>query len=240
MNENFNDTTMETIEKRAQKRLNLALIRAVAALIIAGVILASTGFAVIDLLEGPKESTVIQDEEQGAFVSSEIFNILGFYADDVKDEKVVGRYALTKMGTKLVSVYFTQRYLESADTVCDDTYDFLSRKIQAFDHYVKVQGTVDVLSEKSSGLMYDWFGLNKAQLVEMGVIADTEDYADHLADQVLIVDTVNGYDQAVVIVLSSVAAALLLYMIVELALMGVGFYAVKPKKEEKAETEDEE
>lgn len=235
MNENTHDIIADTDQKKIYRRLNFALIRAIAALLAAGILLAATGFAVIDLLRGPKEITAIQDEEQGTFVSRDVFAILGFYADDVKGDTVTGRYALVPMGGKLVSVYFTQRYLESADTVCDETYDYINGKISALDHYVKVQGTVGKLSENASGLMYDWFGLNKDQLVEMRMIDDTEDYADYLTDEVLIVDTVNGYGQNLIVSLSVISGLLLLYMAVELVLMAVGFYL--PGRGKKSEAE---
>lgn len=212
------------------KKLTFALIRCVAALVIAAILLAATGFSVVSLLRGPVESPAIQDEEQGAFVYRDVNIIIGFYADDANGDKVTGRYGLVPMNGKLATVRFTGRYLENAGKICDNTYDYFNGKTQALNEYVVVQGTVDTLTEDQSALMYDWFGLNKDQLVEIGFIGDTDDYAQYLSDEVLLVDTVQGYDQRIVIILSSIAGALLLYMLAEMVLMACGVYKPKRKK----------
>lgn len=222
------DETGETGGKGGNKKLRNAIIRMAAGIVAAVLLLVVTGFAPIKLLKGPEESDAIQDNDAGDFVERDIYAILGFYADseNSKDE-TVGRYAVVPMNGELVSVYFTKRYLDSADSVCDATYDFINGDVSSLDSYVTVEGTVGTLDEDASGLMYDWFGTNKDQMVEMNLIADTDDYSDYLSDDVLIVDTVNGYSETAVLITGILAALCALYAVVEIVLMATGFYLPK-------------
>lgn len=231
---------MNTENGNKNKKLNFALGRCIGAFVLAVVLLAVTGFSAIDLMKGPKETVNFLIEEQGSFVSREVFAILGFYAEDARGDHVTARYAVVPVGGKLVTVRFTERYLESAKAVCDNTYAVFNGEADSYNKYVVVQGTLDTVTNAQSAIMYDWFGLNREQLVELHVINDTDDYADYLDDTMLVVDTVKGYDQSLVIGLSAAAGALLLYMVVELVLMGGGFYLPIGKKTEKAEAADAE
>lgn len=231
---------MNTENGNKNKKLNFALGRCIGAFVLAVVLLAVTGFSAIDLMKGPKETVNFLIEEQGSFVSREVFAILGFYAEDARGDHVTARYAVVPVGGKLVTVRFTERYLESAKAVCDNTYAVFNGEADSYNKYVVVQGTLDTVTNAQSAIMYDWFGLNREQLVELHVINDTDDFADYLDDTMLVVDTVKGYDQSLVIGLSAAAGALLLYMLVELVLMGGGFYLPIGKKTEKAEALDAE
>ena len=229
---------MNTENGNKNKKLNFALGRCIGAFVLAVVLLALTGFSVIDLINGPKETVNFLTEEQGSFVSREVPAILGFYAEDARGDHVTARYAVVPVGGKLVTVRFTERYLESAKAVCDNTYAVFNGEADSYDKYVVVQGTLDTVTNAQSAIMYDWFGLNREQLVELRVINDTDDYADYLDDTVLLVDTVNGHHQNLVIGLSIAAGVLLLYMLLELVLMGAGFYlpiVEKAKTEEGSE-----
>lgn len=229
-------STADNNTQQKNSKLNSALIRCVSSLLLAVLLLSVTGFAVISLLKGPRESADIQTDQPGDFVYREIFSILGFYAEDATEDRVHGLYGLVPMGGKLVTVHFTERYLQSAEAVCDNTYSYINGDISTLNKYISVQGTVGTLTEAQSALMYDWFTLNKGQLVEMGVIGDTDDYADYLTDTALFVDTVHGYNQTTVIVLSVIAGIFLLCMAVELYLMGSGFY-LPGRRNKKSETD---
>ena len=234
MNENEKELIQpeETTEqkKTPKHRQTMAALRALAAVLVAVILLAVTGFGGVDMLRGAKESDSILDEEQGAFVKRDVFAILGFYADKATGDEVSARYAVVPMGGKLATVKFTNRYLEAAKAVEESTYGFVNGENQTLDSYVIAQGTVSTLTEDESALLYDWFGLNKDQLVEMRMIAETDDYADYLSDSVLLVDTVNGRSQILVIALSAAAILLVLYAVIELFMIAVGAY--KPKKEQ--------
>lgn len=222
------------------KRLRNSVIRMAAALVIAVVLLAVTGFSPLKLIKGPTETEDIQSNDVGDFVKRDVYAILGFYADEkASNGDTISRYAVVPMNGKLASVHFTKRYLESAGNVCDATYDFINGKLSSLDAYVTVEGTVDKLSEGASSLLYDWFGTNKAQLVEMNLIADTDDYSTYLTDYVLRVDTINGHSETLSVVLGVLAGIFVLYAIVEIILMATGFYLPKTPKEE-ADDEAEE
>ncbi|MEG0778878.1 MAG: DUF6709 family protein, partial [Oscillospiraceae bacterium] len=219
-----------TEKKQPNKKFRNALLRVLAAFLVATALLAITGFAVIDLLQGAKEVDTVQDEAEGTFVKRDVYAILGFYGEDATSSgKVKGSYALVPMGENFVTVHFTQRYLDSAEAICNETTDYVNGKLQMLDKYVVVQGEAASLDEKTSGLMYEWFELNRAQLVATGVIADTNDAALYLSDMVLEVDTINGMSQTLVLILTGLAALLLLYVIFEFVLMAIGHYLIKPE-----------
>ncbi|MEG0036411.1 MAG: DUF6709 family protein, partial [Oscillospiraceae bacterium] len=219
-----------TEKKQPNKKFRNALLRVLAAFLVATALLAITGFAVIDLLKGAKEVDTVQDEAKGTFVKRDIYAILGFYGEDATAPgEVTGRYALVPMGENFVTVHFTQRYLDSADAICNETTSYVNGELQMLDKYVVVQGEVASLDEKTSGLMYEWFELNRAQLVATGVIADTNDAARYLSDTVLEVDTINGMSQTLALILTGLAALLLLYVIFEFVLMAIGHYLIEPE-----------
>ncbi len=221
----------EAKEKKISHGLKLAMIRAGAALLAAVILLVGTGLSAFTLIRGAQEPESLLEVEDGAFVKRDVFAILGFYGEEVSGkDKVTARYAVVPVDGKLATVLFSGRYLESAMAVQNNTYDFVNGKVETLDKYVKVQGTVAQLSEEQSGLMYDWFGINKDQLVSMNFISDTDDYADYLTDTVILVDTVNYRSQNLVIALNIIAALCLVYFAAELVLMAAGFYHPGRKK----------
>jgi hypothetical protein len=211
----------------AEKKLTYALIRAIAAIILSVLFFALPAFSILALFEGPKETADIQLEAEGSFVSAEISMVIGFYADTDGGKE---RYAVTAMGGKLVTVRFSDRYLTSAQGVLDSTNQVINGEASTLDKYVVAQGTVEQLTESTSGRLYDWFGLNYDELVAKYVIAPTDDYSTYLSEYVLVVDSVNGYSQGLVVTLSVLGAGLFLYALSELVLMATGFYHPNRKK----------
>ncbi len=231
--------------EKSSPRLKKALLRAGAAFLAALLLLGVTKLSALDLLRGAVEQDAVQQAESGAFVKRDVFAIIGFYADETRGETITARYALVPMAGQFVSVYFTKRYLESAEAVFAETNSYINGEAAGLDKYFVVQGTVEALPESVSTQMYEWFAANKDWMVEKGVIADTGDSADYLSDRVLVVDAVNGLNETLVLVLTGLAALCLLYFAVELVLMGAGFYLDRPKKakagaaDEADEAEDE-
>lgn len=218
-------TRAKKVPKKPSKAMRSALFRAGAALIASILILAISKFSFLDLIKGPTESDSIQKEQAGAFVKRDIMAILGCYADS--SAGISGKYALVPMGNQFVSVHFTGRYLNSASTIETDTIKYISGNIGSLDKYVKVQGTVGKLSDDLSGKMYDWITQNKDWLVKDGIVPNVDDYSKYVSDAVLEVDTVNSMNQNLVFVLTGLAALCLVYMLVELILMVLGFYRGK-------------
>ena len=224
--------------EKKKGRLKRALIRAGAALLVSLILLGVTQFAFIDMIRGATENDAVQDAELGSFVKRDIFAIVGFYPDDGSDDTATSAYALVPMSGKFVTVHFTKRYMESAESVEQATYDYINGNIATLDSYFVVEGTTETLSEALSTQMYDWFALNKDWMVEAGVISDTEDNAEFLSDVVLEVDAVKGMNETLVLILTGLAAALLLYFFVELVLMATGVYMVKPGVDKDMQTDD--
>ncbi|MDR0952559.1 MAG: procyclic acidic repetitive family protein [Oscillospiraceae bacterium] len=229
MDENLPNNSPETPETQPPKnRARFALIRIIAALILACLMLTISGFAIIPLLKGPEKSFSVTEETEGDFVTVDIPAILGFFADDARGSRVDARYGFILVNGEFLAVRFTSRYLDSADAVLNATYAYINGETEGLDNFISVQGTIEPLSEDQAALAYDWFGLNYDQLLELYIISETDDYANYISDYMITVDTVGGRSQTLVIATSAVAGALLLYALVELVLLGVGFY--KPKK----------
>lgn len=229
----------ETVEEQAgepaekkPRDLKFALIRCAAALIIAAAALYLTSFAAVSLIKGPADSVTIQNEENGAFIKKEIIAVLGNYAPEGES----GYYAVVPMSGELVTVNFTGRYQESVDEIIKETSDYVSGALSQLDKYVIVQGTVAELDEEQSALLRAWFDENRDEMVANYVISDAFSADDYLSEKVLLVDTVDGVNQTLVMALSALALLLVLYVIAELVLMALGFYKEsKPKDEAAAE-----
>lgn len=228
----------EAAEKKKGK-LKAAMIRAGAAFLVALLLLGVTQLAFIDMLRGATENEAVQDAELGSFIKRNIFAILGFYPDDGSEDTATSTYAVVPMSGKLVTVHFTKRYMESAESVQKATYDYINGNIALLDSYFVVEGTTQTLSEERSTQLYDWFASNKDWMVEAGVITDTDDNAAYLSDVVLKVDAVKGMNETLVLIFTGLAAALLLYFLVELVLMATGVYLQKAGAEKEMQTNDD-
>jgi len=239
--EENSETVAESAEeapiKKTNKKLRNALLRAGAAVLAALILLTVSKFSAIDLIRGAKESDSVQDEEIGTFVKRDVFAIIGFY-DASADDSTHGEYALVPMNGKFVTVHFSKRYLDSAAAIETETYSYINGSASTLDSYVTVQGTTENLSDALSTKMYDWFELNKDWMVQASVIADTTDNAEYLTDVVLEVDTVNSMSQTLVFVITGLAAAFLLYAIVEFVLMAAGVYLDGPRKKKEKKSEE--
>lgn len=215
-----------------------AIIRVCSSLVLAALALSLVGFAPFTLLAGAKQTDSIMDNEFGDYVKKEVKSILGYYGEDKSDKgEVTGRYAVVPMDGKLATVHFTKRYLETADAVCAATYDFINGDAESLNSYCTVVGTVAELSNDASALMYDWFGYNYDQMLEMDLIGETEDYADYVTDYVLEVDTVKGYSMSRVTVMTIVAAFFFIIAILDAVMVITGYYEKKYPAQD-AKTED--
>lgn len=197
-----------------------ALIRCGAALLVAAILLVITGFSIFDLIKGPEKVVSIDDAEPGSFVSCELAALFGTYGEQPNDYS----YSVVPIGTKMVTVRFTKRYFDSAQSLLDETNKYVDGSIPYLDKYAVVQGTVEEISEEQSKGLYDWFAANKEDMVNRAMIVDTGDATDYLSDKMLTVDTVNGKSQNIVFVLTGISALLILCAIAELVLMAFGFY----------------
>lgn len=214
--------------KKANFRsLKFALICCAGALVVAAALLYATRFAAVDIIKGAAEVASIQNEETGSFIKYRAFYILDNYADEDSGKL----YAVVPDVNQMVTINFSKRYEESVKALMEETEQQVLSGSYAQDKYVIAQGTVAELSEEQSTEMYEWFTENKESLIANHVISDAYDAADYLSDKVLLVDTVGGMNQTLVLVLSGLAVLLVLYVIAELVLMALGFYK-EPKPEQ--------
>ena len=203
--------------RAAEKRIG-ALLRCLGGLVLAAALLFLTGFSIFDLIEGPKEADALQDEETGAFVTRDVFAIIGTYGGDQED---FGK-SIVPMGSQFVPAEFTKRYYESAKKISDQTAEYVDGLLPALDLYVVVQGTVGELSEEQYAELELWFSENKDTLVEKGMITDVEDSSVYLSDKVLLVDTVNGKNQTLVLIATGLAALSFAYVLAEFFILAFG------------------
>ena len=211
---------------KKNKRLRNALIRVGCALIAAAILLAVSKFSILDLKKGATKTDSAQNEEMGSFVKQDVTLLLG----DLSDQGLSGNYMLAVSYDKIIVVHLTNRYIDNATAIKNDTLKFIDGEITTIDKYVTVEGTVEKQSEDLSGKAYAWFDANKSWMEEKGVISKDSDPATYLSDAVINVDTVNSMSETLVLILTGLAALLILYIIVELVLMACGVYLKEPKK----------
>ena len=221
------------------RRLKKALYRSLAAFVAALLLLGVTRLSALTLFKGPTDINDLHNARQGDFVKFGVSSIMGFY-DETDASGNTGTYAILPMQGKFVSLRLSPRYLDSAKAIRTQTENVLNGLSTDMDQYFIVEGTVKTLSEPLHDQLYRWFADNLDWMQQIGLLMVVDDGADFVSDVVLEVDSVNGVNEGLVLAFTALAAALLLYVLVELVLMGSGFYLKgrKKKGEEPAAAED--
>lgn len=222
----------KTADVKPNMKLQWASLRCVIALLGAGIMLYASGFGILDLLGKPLDPSEVTGEKD-AYVSTEINMIIGFCAEQVRNDEVLAQYGLVHLGDEYIVVRFTGRYIESAEAVCDSTYEYINKQKESLDKYIRIKGTFTEISDEVSEFAFNWFEANHDQLVLIGAIYDTEDYSAFISDYMIEVDTINGISQSKVISFTVIAGILILYILVEMFLMLRGFYLPPEFKPEK-------
>ena len=214
-------------------RAKRAWIRFAAALLAAVVLLAVSGFGIFRMLGTPKsllpsdpyalaaegsgEDARASDTAQvGDFAEHEVYLILKNFAEGTRGDKVVERYGVVPVNGKLVAFCFPQRWLASEQAVVDSTQDLLNGVSYQIDNYIIVRGTLEPMSERVSAQLYSWFAENQEWMTQGGLIPETEDAAEALADYVVQVDRVGRLSMGWVVGLTIAAGVCLLYALYEL------------------------
>lgn len=231
-------------QEKYNKTLRFTWIRSGAALALAVIFLAVSGFGFIDVLKGPAETAVVDGVEDGAYVSTGISAILGFYCEGYRGDTTTSWYAIVPEADSYVTVVFPKRYFDSAETILEETYDLINGKSAELSHYIYVEGTVGRLSEDAKTKLYDWYDLNRSWMQEAGIAGEVEDFSQVLSDTAIYVDTIGGSSAARVYILSTLAGLLLIYAVVVIARIGLGKYNQTPAEEnpgadEEAQTKEE-
>lgn len=230
------------------KRERSAWIRCCAAVLLAVILLAVSGFGIFKMLGTPKDFTAIENPEPaeldpmgsfaesdtitvpaskaGDYVQSEVFLDLARFAEGTRGGTVTERYVVVPVNGKMVAFCFPQRWFDSEDAIYQSTQNLLTGT--SFDgSYIRVTGTVTEMPESVSTQLYDWFGENKTWLEQGGLIPQTDDSADVLHDLMVKVDYVGHFSQTVVVVLTVLAGLCLLYALYELIRILAKGYAPK-------------
>ena len=197
-------------------RLRHALIRLAAAVLAAVLLLAVSGFGVFKLLGSGRTFDSIAEVQPGDYVEQEVYLILDYFASGYRGDNITEKYAVVPIDGQMVAFRFPSRWFESADTILNNTLGLFSGTVYSIDQYILVTGTVKSMPEDVSSQLYSWFGENKEQMEQLGLIQEVEDYADVLPDVMVYVDTVGSMSVGWVIALSVVAALCLIYAIIVL------------------------
>lgn len=205
-------------------RLRHALIRLIAAVLAAVLLLALSGFGVFKLLRGGTAFTAIDEVQAGDYVEHDVYLNLGYFASGYRGETATEKYAVVPVNGQMVAFRFPSRWFASADTIQRNTASLLSGTAYSIDQYIRVTGTVKAMPEDVSSQLYSWFGKTKDSLEQLGLIGEVEDYADILPDVMICVDTVGSLSCGWVVAFSVIAALCLVYAIVVLVRIALKKY----------------
>ena len=231
------------------KRERSAWIRCCAAVLLAVILLAASGFGIFKMLGTPADFTAIETPDSAAaepmgsaedaeiatipasqvgdYVQHEVFLLLDNFAEGSRGGTVTERYAVVPVNGKMVAFCFPQRWFESEDAIYQATQDLLNGSAYSIDSYIRVTGTVAELPESVSTELYNWFGENKEWMEQGGLIPETDDYADVILDRMVKVDSVGRLSQTAVVALTVLAGLCLLYALNELIRILCKGYAPK-------------
>lgn len=219
-------------------RLRHALIRMIAGILAAVLLLAVSGFGVFRLLRGGDTFTTIDEVQPGDYVSRDVYLILGYFASGYRGDHVTEQYAVVPIDGKMVAFCFPERWFESAGTILSNTQNLLTGNASTIDQYIRVAGTVKAIPEEASNQLYSWFGENKDWMTQAGMIGEVEDYADFLPEVVIQVDAVGSMSSGWVVALSIAAALCLVYAVIVLVRIALKKYRTPDITVEIAEESD--
>lgn len=206
----------EMREQNDPVRLRRARTRLLAALLAAVLLLAIPGFSIIRILAGPAEFESLDEVAPGDYVQDEVYLLMGYCAAGYRGETVTEQYAVVPVNGKLAVFCFPSRWLDSADEIYSSTQSLLSGSSSSIDKYLRVTGTVKTMPEDVSAQLYSWFSDNQDWLEQLGLVSDSSDAADYLADVVVYVDEAGGLPVTAVEVMFLCAVACLIYAVIVL------------------------
>ena len=217
---------MET--KPVNFKFRHAVIRAISAVLLALIFLAITGFAFIKLISGPSSVSDFDNVSDGDYVTANISLIMDFYAEGYAhtDGDATTLYAVTAGDEYFYTVIVPKRYFDSANTINQDTLNFMLGTRSSLNRYFTVTGTIYTLSDTELSYLYNWFTENMQWLQSSDVIGEVSDYSDYLSVYALRVDYIGNLPTVWVYILSSLAWLLLVYAIIVFIRIALGKYSV--------------
>lgn len=219
--------------KKRNIRRTWALIRAAAAVVVAVVLLAATGFAVTDLAAGPRfvfQSASLRD---GDYVQLDVQYVMSVFAVERSDAgEAEAYYAAVPVGSQFVTVRFSQKQFDSVTAMDAATEDFLTGRQDTMSFHLITVGRVRPLGEDIAPYFRQWFDENEAWMTASGVIAQIDDPSRYLSGLVVEADRVGTMDYSWALGLSITAGVLLVYAVAELVMVLAEVYdqPVKAKR----------
>lgn len=211
-----------------------AWIRAAAALVLALVFLAVTGFAFVDMLAGPASITDGAVIEDGAYLKADVTFIMDIVGVEKNAAgKEVAYYAVSPVGSSFMMIRYPLGDIPGVRGLEEETRQFLEGESLTMDFRMIVTGMVEPANDTVSGMLAEWFGENVDWMVAAGVIPQLDDYSAYLSSYVIQAGTVGTMGYGAALALTVMAALLVVYAIVEAVLISSGVYNKKPQKKQK-------
>lgn len=218
------------MEKQKNPRAQRAIARAVIAAVLGLILLAVSGFAIVKLIKGAELRSELDGLQKGDYITTNVDMILGYFAEEYTGDKVKTHYAVVPEKGVLYAVILPERYFDSADTIFDATYDFINGRTDRLSSYILVTGTAEELTDDTAAMFYEWFGLNKDWLAEVGLVdAEVTDYTNHVCLTALRGDQTGSVSMVWAWVLTGLAWAGFIYAAIILLRLTLGKYDPKPE-----------
>lgn len=213
------------------KKRTFAIVRAVAAVVLAAGLLFVSGFAPGLLMRDPEPVTDGSELKNGAYVSARLEYIMDICG---VERGVGGRirayYAIAPIGNKFVMVRFPAADGDNITALETGTRAFLLGQNSSMDFSLSVTGMVTGMDEALAQLFADWFNENGDWMSRAGVISQVNNYGDYLSGMVIDAGRVGNVSRPAAIGMSIGAAVLLVYAVAELCLVSAGKYGGRKEK----------
>lgn len=212
--------------KKGNKKLVFAAIRAAIALVIALALVIVSGFAFVYQLGGATEVTDGAQLDGNSYVSADIKWVMDVVGTETSraSGKVLYYYVVAPVGNRFTLLRVSADQLEDVQALKAETTALLVGESKAMTIHMPVRGMVAQAEQGAYSLLNSWFNDNIEWMTIAGVVGEEPSAADYLVDECILVDQVGAFGEAVSAVLSIAAALLVLYALVECALMAAGHY----------------
>ena len=213
-----------------------AWVRAAAALVLAVVFLAVTGFAFVDMLAGPASITDGAAIEDGAYLKADVTFIMDIVGVEKNAAgKEVAYYAVSPVGSSFMMIRYPLVDSLGIQGLEEDTRKFLTGESLDMAFRMIVTGMAVPANDTVTGMLAEWFAGNVDWMVAAGVIPQLDDYSAYISPFVIQAGTVGTMSYAAALVMTVLATLLVVYAIVEVALILGGVYNKMPEKKAKKE-----
>lgn len=215
---------------------SFAWCRAAAALVLAVVFLAVTGFAFVDMLAGPASVSEGAAIEDGAYLETDVTFIMDIVGVEKNAAgKEVAYYAVSPVGSSFMMIRYPLIDSLGIQGLEEETRKFLEGESLDMAFRMIVTGVAVPANDTVSGMLAEWFAGNVDWMVAAGVIPQMDDYSAYISPYVIEAGTVGTMSYGAAVVMTVLAALLVVYAIVEAVLILGGAYNKKPAKKGKKE-----